>query len=81
MLVSSIQQTDSVIYIYIYTHIHTHIYTYIYIHIYIHILFQILFHDRFYYKILSIDPFATQGLVFTNFIYSNPSEVKVAQRV
>ena len=50
MLVSGVQQSDSVshiyiyIYIYIYTHTHTHICVCIYIYIYIYILFQILFH-------------------------------------
>ena len=50
VLVSGIQQSDSVIYIYIhiYTYICVYIYThtYIYVYIYIYILYQILFPNR-----------------------------------
>ena len=46
VLISSIQQSDSYIYIcvYIYTYIYTHIYTYIYVYIYIHIYTHIYIH-------------------------------------
>ena len=49
VLVSGVQQSDSVIYIYIYTHTHTHTHIYTHIHIYIHTYIHIFFFRLFFY--------------------------------
>ena len=56
MLISSVQQSDSVIHIYthIYIHVYTHTYIYTYIYIYIYIYIYVLFHVLFHYG-LSLD--------------------------
>ena len=54
VLVSGIQQSDSVIYIYIYTYIYICIYTYVYV--YIHTFFFIFFSIVVYHRILNIVP-------------------------
>ena len=62
MLISVVQQSDSVLYIYIYTYTHTHIYIYIYI------LFHIL-SIMVYHRVLNIVPCAIQeDLVYPFYI-------------
>ena len=55
VLVSGVQQSDSVVcvYIYIYIYTHTHIYIHIYIHIYMYRFFFEFFSIIDYYKILN----------------------------
>ena len=68
VLVSGVQQSDSVIhihtyiYIYIYIHIYIHIYICVYIYVYIYIFFFRFFSLVGYYKMLSIVPCAIQQI-------------------
>ena len=65
VLVSGVQQIDSVLYVYIYTHI------YMYVHIHIYILFR-SFSIMVYYKVLNIVPVLyNRTLLFIYFIYSS----------
>ena len=69
MLVSCVQHSDSVLFIYICIYIYSYIY--ICIHIYTHILFQILFSYRLLQNIEYSSLCYSMSLLFIYFIYSS----------